>query len=124
MTAPNTFLVQTGSLGQDASMQPIQSATKWDAQDATPSTTIKSPLAVSSTEIDMVVPVNAVTIVCSPVGADVRVANTDAGTATAPYRVIKDGTTLSLPVANMTDLHFLRDASTNLTLHFHFEFVG
>ena len=123
MTAPNTAFVQTNSLPQDAAMQTIQSASKWDAQDGT-ATTVKSPLAVSNTEIDLVVPVGAVTLVLSPVGADVRVANTDGGTAAAPYRVVKDGTTLSLPVANMSTQHFLRDASTNLTLHFHFEFVG
>ena len=123
MTAPNVFLAQTGSLGQDASMQPIQAPTKFQAEDAT-GTTIKSPKTVSSTEIDLLVPVGAIALVLKPVGADLRISITDAGTAAAPYYVVKDGTLESFPVSNMSAVYLLRDASTDVTLHFRFEMIG
>jgi len=96
---------------------------RFQAEDGT-GTTIKSPLAVADTEIDMVVPDNAVAIVVRPVAADVRIAITDGGTAAAPYKVVTDGNIEKLPVAGLTSLHFLRDAAVSLTLHFHFEIVG
>ena len=111
------------SLPRTADNVRIQCPSKFQCEDAT-GTTIKSPKTVSSTEIDMVVPPGAVTFVCKPVGADVRISITDAGTAAAPYYVVKDGTLESFPVANMTGLYFLRDASTDVTLHFRFELIG
>ena len=120
--------LRTHALPQDANGHDIQAPSKWVAQDAT-GTPNKSPLTVSSTEIDIIVPEDAVTMVLSPVGADLRVAVADGGTAAAPYRVIKDGTTVPIPVANVSGtgaagVFLLRDASTNVTLHFHFEMIG
>jgi hypothetical protein len=117
-----------GLLPIDSSGIRIQAPTKFVMEDAT-GTTIKSPKTVSSTEIDLIVPANAVNFICKPVGADVRIAITDGGTAAAPYYVVKDGTLEVFPVSwvagnGATSIFLLRDASTDVTLHFRFELVG
>jgi hypothetical protein len=117
-----------GLLPIDASGIRIQAPTKFVMEDAT-ATTIKSPKTVSSTEIDLIVPANAVNLVLKPVGADLRVAITDAGTAAAPYYVVKDGTLEVFPVSayagsGVASVFLLRDASTDVTCHFRFELVG
>ncbi len=113
----------TKNMAHDGDGYAIQSATKFQCEDAT-GTTIKSPKTVSSTEIDLLVPTDAVTFVMKPVGADVRVANTDTGTGAAPYYVVKDGTLESFPVASMAAVYLLRDAAVDATVHFRFELVG
>ena len=106
----------------------LQMPTWFQMEDAT-GTTKKSPLAVADTEIDLIVPMNAVAIVVNPVGADLRISIVDAGTAAAPSLVVKDGETQRLPVAKWagngaTSIFLLRDAAVSLTLHFHFEMIG
>lgn len=118
-----TVKTGTSTLPQDANGHDIQAPSKFQAQDAT-ATPNKAPLTVAGTEIVLVTPTDAVTVVFSPVGADLRVATTVNGTAAAPYLVIKDGTTKPLPVANMANLYVLRDAAVSVTLHFHYEMVG
>ena len=106
----------------------IQAPTRFVMEDAT-GTTKKSPLAVADTEIDLIVPTNAIWFIARAVGADCRIAITDAGTAAAPYYVLKDGSTESFPVASVAgsgvaSIFLLRDAAVSLTLHFRFEIVG
>lgn len=106
----------------------LQMPTKFQMEDAT-GTTKKSPLAVADTEIDLIVPTNAVWFIVRAVGADLRIAITDAGTAAAPYYVLKDGNTESFPVAKnagsgVASIFLLRDAAVSLTAHFRFEMIG
>ena len=111
------------SLPRTADNVRIQAPSKFQMEDAT-GTTIKSPKTVADTEIDLLTPANAVTLILHPVGADLRVAITDAGTAAAPYYVLKDGATEPFSVSNMAAVYLLRDALTNVTLHFRYELIG
>ena len=118
----------SGKLAQDLMGTPLQAPTKFQMEDAT-GTTIKSPKTVSSTEIDLIVPANAVRFVVHATGADLRIAITDAGTASAPYYVLKDGATEAFPCAayagsGAAAIFLLRDASTDVTTHFHFDLVA
>jgi len=111
------------SLPRTADNIRIQAPSKFQMEDAT-GTTIKSPKTVADTEIDLLTPANATALVLSPVGADLRLSITDAGTAAAPYRVFKDGTTTAVPVSNVAAVYLLRDAAISVTLHFHYEMIG
>ena len=117
-----------GLLAMASDATRLQSPTWFQMEDAT-GTTKKAPLAVADTEIDLIVPANAVNFICKPVGADLRISIADAGTAAAPYYVVKDGTLEVFPVAKWagsaaTSIFLLRDAAVSLTLHFRFEMIG
>ena len=116
-----------GLMAQAADGTRIQAPTKWQAEDAT-GTTKKSPLAVADTEIDLIVPENAVWLVIKANGADLRVAIADSGTAAAPYFVVRSGDKDSFPVAayagsGVASVFLLRDASTSVTVDFRFEIL-
>ena len=117
-----------GKLAQGLDGVPIQAPTKFQMEDAT-GTTIKSPLTVSSTEIDLIVPANAVRFVVHATGAYLRIAISNAGTAAAPYYVLKDGNTEAFPCAAVAGngaagIFLLRDSGTDVTAQFHFDLVA
>lgn len=78
-----------------------------------------SPLAVSSSELALKVPENAVVLWLNP-SAAMRVKDITSGTA---YFVAAANVWVPVPVAGMTNVYVIRD-SGDLTLQFYFEVVG
>lgn len=110
-----TLKTGTGQLPADVTGVPIQVPASFVCTDGTS----PSPLTVAGTEIDLVVPANAVAFHCNPVGADCRVAIKD-GTGTN-YYIIRDGKEGRFPVASMAGLSVLRDAAVSVTLSYRFD---
>ena len=118
----------SGKLPQDLTGMQLQTPSAFQCEDAT-GTTIKSPLTVADTEIDLIVPANATTFVVHATGADLRIAISNSGTASAPYYVLKDGNTEAFPCgkgagSGTASIFLLRDAAVSLTVHFRFELLS
>lgn len=120
---PTKLIVgEPGVLPKTLDRVPIQTPSRFTTADKT-GTPITSPKTVSSTEIDLLVPDNAITFVVTAVGGDLRVAAADSGTATS-YTVVLENTTQAFPCAGMTGIYLLRNAAADITTYFSFEIVG
>lgn len=111
-------VVNQHQLPKDDNGHPIQSATKFVTTDGTS----PSPLTVSSSEIDLAVPANAVAFVAYAKGADCRIAIKD-GTGTN-YYILYDTVQDSFPCSGMTHISVLRNAAADVTLSYRFELIG
>jgi len=111
-----------GALPKDAEGNPIQTASTFVQSDATTPTAQQSPLAVSSTELEIKIRANSTHIVIRAETDDVRFGKQDPldGTAGNPYEVLEVGQFMSLPVADATSVYVMRHTG-DLTLHYHFE---
>lgn len=100
-------------------LTPVQAGNKVRFEDATPVTTLKSPLTVSSTPIALIVPAGAVGLVVKPRNADLRVALTSGQTATQ-YAIVGDGERDDFDCAGGGSFFLLRHASTDVSVNFWF----
>ena len=85
----------------------------------------KSPMTVSSGELDLIIPENAVSVTIQASGADLRVATGLGGTAAGgTYFKILNGTSFPWACSLLPKLYLLRDASTDVTVTFVFNQTG
>ncbi len=110
-----------GALPKDANAVSIPVGSTYVQVDAS-GTAKQSPLTVSSTELELVPPTNAVTLVIFPVTANIRYGKQDplTGGAGEMYEVQTAGNFMMLPVADGASTWVMRDASTDASLNFHF----
>jgi len=109
-----------GSLPEDASNEPIQVARTYIQEDATTPTSLKSPLTVSATELELKPPTNATNLVMTPLTNDLRFGRQDPLTDGNKHAVFTVGNYISLPVADLASVWVMRD-SADVALQFHFE---
>ena len=112
---------QGGALPKDVNKFPIQVARGCVYQDADPSPNV-SPLTVSSTAIDLIMPDNAVVLHLLPTGDDLRFGDnaTLDGTEDEGYFLLPSGTLRPIPVSG-GDAVYLKRNSGDVTLFFYIE---
>ena len=79
-----------------------------------------SPLTVSDTQIDILVPDNAIAFVYQARGADMKISDVD---GMASHVVILDGNGDTLECDDIEKIYVKRDAGVNAELHFYFKII-
>ena len=109
-----------GYMQSDATQNKLHTATAFSTQDDT-GTPQASPLTVSSSEIDIVVPENAAELVIVNTDQDLRVSEV---TGMARYFVLPVDQSLVLQVSNTDNVYLKRDGSSDCTVQFYFRLIN
>lgn len=120
-----TLPIRLGALARDGNHHPVQVETGILTQDGN-STPNVSPQTITSSVKQLVVPDKAVALSFVSVGADVRFTSSGALNGAASnngYDVAAANTRTTIGVAGLEGVNFVRDASTNCSLAFHFKLL-
>jgi hypothetical protein len=111
-----------GALTQDTNRRSAQFYGDSANADAT-ATPQLSPLTVSTSVLELKIPENATQVRLTASGADCRYGDNSTldGTAGNGYSLLADGKTITLPCADQSSIHVLRDAAVDVTLSFGFD---
>lgn len=118
MKASNGAL--SGGVATDNNNNPLQAAGSFVTTDATPTTPIVSPVAISSTVVALTIPDNAVEVILMPSLADLRISELP---GMASYDIVRQNTKESIPVAKVQTLYIKRDATVDVSLLFRFTII-